>query len=216
MSLVAFLHRLFREGTVVLRERPRLNTGSRAEALALLGGAYAAYRLDVAGPAIDFHGDTALAAGEFLGGACWFLVNRSEQAAEVERCLTPPSLPSPRGGGGLGWRATPAQHLSADLVLHFLPQVHRRARSLAPDDRLTALLADVLRRWPLSGVLADLTEAPLTPPEFGHPGLDLLYAERLARTDKPAWLPGERGREYVELVGQAGRGTAYGDRDGDA
>jgi hypothetical protein len=198
MSLVAFLHRLFRDGTVVLRERPRLDSGSRAEALALLGGAYAAYRLDVAGPPVDFHGDTALAAGEFLGGACWFLVNRSEPAAELGRCLTLPGRP-----------AVPAQHLSADLVLRFLPQVHRRARSLAPDDRLTAILADVLRRWPLSGVLADVTEAPLTPPEFGHPGLELLYAERLARTEKPAWLPEGPGREYVELVQQAGRGTEY-------
>jgi hypothetical protein len=189
MSLVAFLHRLFREGTVVLRERPRLEAGSRDAALALLGGAYAVCRFDVAGPAVDFHGDTALAAGELLARACWFLVNRAEPAAEMERCVVLPGRP-----------ATAAQHLSADLLLRFLPQVHRRARALAPDDRLTALLADVLRRWPLSGVLADVAEPPLTPPEFDHPGLRLLYAERLAQTAKPAWLPGGAGREYVELV----------------
>jgi hypothetical protein len=189
MSLVAFLHRLFREGTVVLRERPRLEPAGRNEALALLEGAHAAYRLDVAGPAIDFDGGTALAAAELVAGACWFLVNHTEPPAELERCLVLP-----------GKATTAAQHLSADLLLRLLPQVHRRARSLAADDRLTALLADVLRRWPLSGVLSDVTEPPLTPPEFDHPGLRLLYAERLARTEKPAWLPDGPGREYVELV----------------
>src|SRR5581483_7511839 len=81
MSLVAFLHRLFREGTVVLRERPRLDGDGRAAALALLEGAYAAYRLDVAGPRIEFHGAPALAAAEVLAAACWFLVNHTEPAA---------------------------------------------------------------------------------------------------------------------------------------
>lgn len=190
MPLVAFLHRLFREGSAVLRERPRLAAGERAEALALLEGAYAACRLDVAGPPIAFDAVAGLAAAELLGGACWFLVNRTEPPDEVERALALPGRP-----------ATAAQHLSADLTLRFLPQVHRRARSLAPDDRLTELLADVLRRWPLSGVLADVTEPPLTPPEFDHPGLRLLYAERFVRAEKPAWLPGGPGREYVELVG---------------
>jgi hypothetical protein len=189
MSLVAFLRHLFREGTAVLRERPRLEPGDRDAALALLEGAHAAYRLDVAGPAIDFDGATALAAAELLASACWFLVNHTEPAAEMERCVRLPGRPT-----------TAAQHLSADLLLRFLPQVHRRARSLAADDRLTALLADMLRRWPLSGVLSDVTDPPLTPPAFDHPGLRLLYAERLARTEKPAWLPDGPGREEVELV----------------
>jgi hypothetical protein len=74
-------------------------------------------------------------------------------------------------------------------------------RALAPDDPLAGLLANLLRQWPLSGVLSDVSEAPLTLPEFGgHPGLLLLYAERLARSEKPAWMPGGKGREYVELV----------------
>src|SRR5207253_6819460 len=94
-----------------------------------------------------------------------------------------------------------AQHLSADLVLRYLPQVYHRARAFAPDDALTQALAAALRQWPLSGVLADLEEGPLTPVDFhGHPGLQLLYAERLARHEKPAWVPGGRGFEVVELV----------------
>jgi hypothetical protein len=59
----------------------------------------------------------------------------------------------------------------------------------------------VLRQWPLSGVLSDVTEPPLTPPEFdGNPGLMLLYAERLARHEKSAWVPQGEGREYVQWV----------------
>jgi hypothetical protein len=189
-SLVPLLQRLFDDGTVVLRERPLLETGERADAVALLGHAYATYRLDVAGPPVDFDAGTALAAAELLGRACWFLVNHAELPAELEKGLV---MPAPA--------AAPAQHLSADLVLRYLPQVHRRARAVAPDDRLAVLLAGVLRQWPLSGVLSDVEEGPLTPPDFGgHPGLLLLYAERLARNEKPAWVPAGRGLEYLEMV----------------
>jgi len=95
----------------------------------------------------------------------------------------------------------PAAHLSADLVLRFLPQVHRRARALDPADPLVMILERVLRQWPLSGVLADVLEGPVTPPDFGgHAGLLFLYAERLARHEKPAWLPTGPGREYAEVV----------------
>jgi hypothetical protein len=54
----------------------------------------------------------------------------------------------------------------------------------------------------LSGVLSDVEEEPLTSLDLGgHPGLRLLYAERLARNRKPAWFPPEGpAREYVELV----------------
>jgi hypothetical protein len=190
MPLVPLLQRLFDDGTAVLRERPRLEPGERREALALLERAYGTYRLDVGGPPVDFDAGTALAAAELLGRACWFLVNHAEPAAELEKSLALPAPPT-----------SAAQHLSADLLLRFLPQVHRRARAVAPDDRLAALLACVLRQWPLSGVLSDVEEAPLTPPDFGgHPGLLLLYAERLARAGKPAWVPAGRGLEYLELV----------------
>jgi hypothetical protein len=190
MSLVPLLQRLFDDGTVVLRERPRLAAGERREALSVLERTHAAFRLDVAGAPLDFDAGTALAAAELLGHACWFLVNHAEPPAELEKRLVLPVRP-----------VTAAQHLSADLVLRYLPQVHRRARALAPDDRLAALLAGVLRQWPLSGVLADVEEGPLTPPAFGeHPGLQLLYAERLARNEKPAWVPAGRGREYLEMV----------------
>jgi hypothetical protein len=96
---------------------------------------------------------------------------------------------------------TPAQHLSADLLLRFLAQVHRRARARDPVDPLPALLEKVLRQWPLSGVLADIDEGPMAPLDFGgHAGLMLLYAERLASREKPAWFPTGKLLEYLELV----------------
>jgi hypothetical protein len=189
-SLAAFLERLLRDGEVVLREKPRVARRPEPEAREFLERAYAEYRLEVASPLIDFDAGAALAAGELVRQACWFLVNRDEPAAELMKCLVLPGTPT-----------TPAQHLSADLVLRFLPQVHRRARSLAPDDQLPGLLAEVLRRWPLTGVLAEVEDGPLTPVDFaGHPGLLLLYAERLAQNERPAWMPGGAAREYVELV----------------
>ena len=55
---------------------------------------------------------------------------------------------------------------------------------------LAVRLAEVLRQWPLTGVRSDIHAAPLTPLDFGgHPGLQLLYAERLLRNVKPEWVP---------------------------
>jgi hypothetical protein len=181
-----FLDLLLREGRAVLREPPL--AALPADALTVLQRAFGDYRLSVAGPPIDFDSASASAAALVLQRACWFLVDREQPAAALE-VLTLPG--SPR---------TPAEHLSADLTLRYLPQVHRRARAHDPGDRLPALLAEVLRRWPLSGVLADLDDGPQTRPAFGHAGLDMLYAERLARHEKPAWVPDEVGRAYLELV----------------
>jgi hypothetical protein len=134
----------------------------------------------------------AVAAAATVHAACWFLVNRAQPAADMDGLLLLATSP-----------CSPAAHLSADLVLRFLPQVYRRAKAADPADRLATQLADILRHWPLSGVLADIDEPPVVAPAFdGHPGLCMLYAERLARHEKPAWLPRRAGLEYLELVYQ--------------
>ncbi|HKI37748.1 MAG TPA: hypothetical protein VKA46_38200 [Gemmataceae bacterium] len=191
-----FLQHLFADGEAVLRERPVPVSGD-ADALALLRRAYAAHRLDVAGPPIDFDAAVALAAAEVLRQACWFLVSHDEPEALLDERLRMPAIPRP----------TAAQHLSADLALQYLPHVHRQAHALNPEDRLTVRLADLLLRWPLSGILSDVADAPLVPLDFdGHDGLLLLYAERLADHPKPAWMPQGRAREHVELVfGELGK-----------
>jgi hypothetical protein len=125
--------------------------------------------------------------------ACWALVSHEQPEKELETGLALARPPS-----------SPARHLSADLLLRFLPQVHRRARALDPSDRLTELLAVLLRQWPLSGVLSGIEDAPTTSPEFGgHPGLLLLYAERWVVNPRPLWLPSDKGFEYIEMVWRA-------------
>ena len=189
--LADFLHDLLHQGTITFGQPTDFAPDHRPESVRVLREAYEFYRLEVAGPLIDFDAAAALAAGDLVRQAAWYLLNRDGPEADVERALRPGQPP-----------VRAAHHLSADLVLRFLPTIHRRARLLAPGDRLADLLADVLRRWPLSGVLSDVDEEPLTPLDFdGHPGLLLLYAERLGRKLKPAWVPSQGlVREYVELI----------------
>jgi hypothetical protein len=184
------IHGLLHDGSLHLREPPRLTDGERESVLALLANAFADYRLDIAGPPIAFAPDTALHAAVWLARSCWFLLHRDEPEEVVKRSLAAP--PDPH---------TAAEHLSVDLVFRYLPQIHRRARAANPKDPLTIRVEEILRRFALSGVLADMDEPPLAAVELAaHPGLLLLYAERLANRPRPAWMPGESGRPYVELV----------------
>jgi hypothetical protein len=183
-----FLQGLFRDGSAVLSGPPVLGP-SDAAAAKLLASAFADHCLDVAGPPPPFDPTAADAAARCVWCACWFLVHRGDGPDFVEKALT---LPPPTSA---------AQHLSADLTLRFLPQVHRRARALAVADPLSVGLARLLREWPLSGVLSDVTEPPTTSPEFdGHKGLLTLYADRLVANPKPAWTPAGPGLPYAELA----------------
>ncbi len=202
MSLLAdFLEGLYSRGEVVLRDPPNEDVSPRAQDL--LRQAFAEERLHVAGPDIPFDADTAGRAAVVLWRACWFLVAHDDPPESVERALVLPP------------RDTSAAHLAADLSLRYLPQLLRRSRALGADDVLPGLLTKILREWPLSGVLSDIADGPLSPPTFaGHPGLMLLYAERLADHPKFAWVPEGRTLEYLELVYQ-GRGQEL-NREGHA
>ena len=187
----------------MLRRRPVVGPPDAAAA-ALLAGAYADHCLDLAGPPPPFDAAVAAAAAGRFWFACWYLLQCGDEPAVVERSL---ALPPP---------TNPSQHLSADLTLRFLPQVHRRAHALAAADPLTGFLARLLREWPLSGALSDAAEPPLTPPDFhGHAGLLMLYAERLAANPRPAWVPAPPGKDglgraYVELALRPPRPHAAG------
>src|SRR2546421_443694 len=90
---------------------------------------------------------------------------------------------------------------TGEVVLGARPQPGPPQRGPARADTLAATWAAALRQWPLSGVLSEVEDGPLTSVEFhGPPGLQLLYAERLARHEKPAWVAQGRGFELVELV----------------
>jgi MoxR-vWA-beta-propeller ternary system domain bpX4 len=187
-----FLIEVMKEGKIVFRSTKAPFDRISQPGVAFLAEAFKIHSAAVAGPPIVFDAETASTAAEFLRQSSWALVNHDERMADLEKRLNMPG--SPR---------TPSQHLSADLTLRYLPQVLRRARCLNPDDPLVERVAKLLRRWPLSGVLSDVEEAPTGPMDLGgHPGLSLLYAERLARNDRPGWRPDRSTLtwEYYQLV----------------
>jgi hypothetical protein len=187
-----FLTELLKEGKIVFRSAKAPHDRISQPAVAFLAEAFKVHSTAVAGPAIAFDPETAAAAAEFLRQSSWALVNHDERMDDLEKRLKMPGPP-----------LTPSHHLSADLTLRFLPQILRRARGLNPDDPLVERIASILRRWPLSGVLSDVAEAPLPPMDLGsHPGLLLLYAERLINNDRPAWRPPQStlAWEYYQLV----------------
>jgi len=205
-TLAPFLDRLLTTGEARLTGRPEPD--DRRDAVEILGRAFAEYRLDVAGPPIDFDPEAALAAGLFTARACWFAVTRDAPPEQVMSLLS--AVPDP---------ATPAAHLSIDLTLRYAVTVYRRAHAQNAADALVARLAETLRRCPLTGVLSDVADAPAADLAFaGHAGLELLYAERLAANFRPAWLPAEgRPRERVEVVfHQMGRAVPTVSRDATA
>jgi MoxR-vWA-beta-propeller ternary system domain bpX4 len=188
-ALGPFLKQLFATGEARLAGRPDVD--DRREAVGVLRRAFAEYRLEVAGPPVEFDDEAGLAAAVFTARACWFAVSRDEPPEEVSKSLSPLRQPT-----------TPAAHLSADLTLRYAVTVHRRARAQNPEDVLVKGLAETLRGCPLTGVLSDVADGPTGDLTFGgHRGLELLYAERLAGHFRDGWLPPEgRTREAVELV----------------
>ncbi len=187
-----FVTRLLNEGRIVFdAARPPADSPTDRD-VAALADAFAAHALTVAGPPIAFDPRAACQAAELVRQASWALVDHREPPELLRRRLrfTPDAT-------------NPAQHLSADLLLRYLPQVLIRARALDPTDPLIAILADVLRRWPLSGVLSDVEEPPVISLDLNkHPGLLLLYAERLAANDRDGWRPepASLADEYRQFV----------------
>jgi hypothetical protein len=196
-ALARFLHDALYEGRLVLASPPDEAATDR-QALAVLRRAFDAHALSIAGAPLAFDEKLAFAAARLLQRAAWYYLNPGFTIEKPETLLSIPRTP-----------AAPEHHLSGDLVLRLMPTLYRRAKALMPNDALPERLEQVLREWPLSGVLADIREAPLTPIEFGHVGLDMLYAERLALHDRAGWFPSGKGLEYVELIWQdLGRNVA--------
>jgi len=188
--LADFLASLFDDGAVTFREPPPPHAPAAAAARTALARAFQVYRLDIAGPLLDFDTSVGFAAAEFVWRACWYLVHRDAPAGEVTTMLKMP--PSPR---------MPSEHLSADLTFRHLPQLHRRSRAMSQSDVLTTTLTVALRAWPLSGVASDVEDAPTIPVDFGgHLGLEMLYAERYAKRPRATWMIAGRIAEWVELL----------------
>ena len=182
-----WLERVLAHGESAQASAPEPAAEDRIEALPLLRAAHERRALSVAGPTLTFLPESAWQAVHLLAEACWKLVAESHA--------------TPVAAIGV-IRATAADHLSVDLALRYLPAVYRRATTREHTAALAAELEPVLRKWPLSGVLADLDGEPTTAPDFdGHFGLQLLYAERLVKTARPGWIPkSDSAREWAERV----------------
>src|SRR5688572_5434339 len=128
-ALTPFLDRLLTTGEARLTGRPEPDDpGDTAE---VLRRAFAEYRLDVAGPPIDFDPAAGSAAALFLARACWFAVSRDETPEQMAALL--PKLAEP---------TTPAAHLSIDLTLRYAVTVYRRVHAQNAEDALAARLAE--------------------------------------------------------------------------
>jgi hypothetical protein len=191
--IAAFLRPLLFEGRILLSLDSATPIGRSDAAIAALESAFSTRCLSIAGEPIPFAPKVACDAAEIVRAACFALADHSEPAETVVRRLVMPGPPS-----------SASDHLSADVTFRFLPQIHRRAKGLGAADPVVEALADLLRAWPLSGVLADLEEPPTTPLDFGgHRGLMALYADRLVVRDRPCWYPEGPAREHVDLARQA-------------
>ncbi|CAN5197733.1 hypothetical protein BH11PLA2_BH11PLA2_37490 [soil metagenome] len=183
----SWLERLLEKGESVQTEAPpqALPAGTRE----ILQRYYELQALDVAGTPLHFHAETAMRAIHSLAYHCWAVASGIDDST------------------GFVWHSEPvlaADHLCADLALKYMPVVYRRAQARAAASELVREQQSLLRAWPLSGVLADIDEEPTTALDFdNHPGLMLLYAERLVQKPRAGWVPtGGLAREWVERVFQ--------------
>jgi hypothetical protein len=187
-----FLTQLLDHGEIVFRSAKAPQDGPTERDVAVLAEAFDTLALSVAGARLTFDPRVACEAAEVVRQSSWALVRREDRLEDLKRRLKLSGPPR-----------SASQHLSADLMLRYLPQILKRARGLDPSDPMIGLLGGILRRWPLSGVLSDVEDGPLLPLEFGeHPGLLLLYAERLVQNDRPPWQPepSSPAWEYYEWV----------------
>ena len=185
-----FLDVLLEQGKILFQAPPSPAIAS-PQVNRLLRHAFECDLLSLASTPLNLNLDLAFAAAEYVRQTAWLLVNRDEQVPQAVQRLV--SLPT---------AASPDDIASADLLLRYLPKLYLHSVAISPEDVLSQHLKQTLRHWPLSGVLADLPEAPQAPLHFfGHIGLQLRYAERLALRPRSGWGPTDSGSlEAVTMV----------------
>ena len=170
-----WLDRLFVDGEAVFPCRPVIGSGV-SEVVELLHSAFRTRSLDLAGPPIDFHPNTAMRAAQTVAAACWRVVS-GEGGPDLELTC------EPRSAG---------EHLSADVTLRFLPAVYRRARAQDRVGPLAGALESILRAWPLTGVLAEGAE-------YVVPG----NHREAANTDQ-GWINCNLRTQFLKIIRRAG------------
>lgn len=183
----SFVRRLLWEGRLLVEAAPSWEPD--AADVSLLEQAFAIQAMNLAGPPLAADVGVLVAAARVVHRTAWYALHLGA-TLPGQSPLTMPCLPR-----------TADQHFSADVLYRFLPAVYSRLRSQAPQDELVEHVRDLLRDWPLSGVLADIAEPPRIAIDFaGHVGLSFLYGERLAQKERPGWFPTGQAAQYLEIV----------------
>ena len=185
---LSFAHSLLFDG--------RLHVGAEAsltlagDDVPLLKKALRIASLHLPGPRLDGNLDVLVAAVPVV-----YRMARRYLHPELQPAADDPTLRMP------GPPRSAGDHLAADLAFRFLPGLYHRCVRRDPEDDLAAALKTLLREWPLSGVLADISEPPTVGVDFGgHPGLGYQYAERWAARERPAWAPAGAVRDCALVV----------------
>ncbi|WP_125427412.1 hypothetical protein [Hymenobacter metallilatus] len=193
MTLAEFIEEIWTAGTCTVSPAPMpAEQENELAALAWLERAYAEDAQHQPAPVPAFEADAALWAARYLYRAVQLTVLRELDDTAVRVWLQ--EYPGP---------VTPAAHYSADLLLRHLPDLLRLCQGLAPADALVQHLQATLHHWPLSAVGAKLAELPDPVPVLDHPGLRLLYADRLLAARDLALARHPAVRELLhEVLGQ--------------
>lgn len=198
-ALSLFLRDLFEHGRVTVDEelrQPAAFLDQVAEQLQSLD-LEARLHLPRGWPAFDE--PAACYGAVVLYRACQFLTFRHLPPQAIAELIV---VPSPR--------PNPAEHASVDLVLRFLPDMVRLARSAASEDPLVVRLLELARRWPLSSVgIQDLGEVDPAPLLVDR-ATERVYIDRILATGDRSRLSHPRVRmgvraavgSYPELAGR--------------
>jgi hypothetical protein len=184
----AFVRSMLFEGRLRIGKEPSLALTD--EDLATLKSALAIETLHLPGPRLHGSLPTLVHAVQVMYRLAWRFFNHDPVGPADDPTLRMPAPPQ-----------TPEEHAGGDVAFRFLPGLYKRAMSRDAAGPLALAMKNLLRQWPLSGVLADVTEAPEMPIDFaGHVGLGYLFAQRLAVNERSCWLPSGPARDCVEVV----------------
>lgn len=175
MDLAQFLHRVQENGELPFDSTDPIGftrTSTERELLKM----DERRKLDMAHspPELDF--EAAIWAAQRVARICQLLVYREISAEQVKEDLID-NCPSENG---------PSQTYSVDLTMVWLPELLRRAHSIASADPLILPLQRMAWDWPLSSVgiglqVTDFESAPDLSPILAAPSLLQLYVDRILK-----------------------------------
>ncbi len=143
--------------------------------------------MDLAGSPSHIDMSIAERAADVTRRACWLTLSNVEDEDEIRHMIRFEGTPQ-----------NAAQHLSADLCLRFLPRIHKRLRAAKPDDAVVSIIENILKRWPLSGILCDIADPPVAI-NLHNEAVMRLYAQRFSQHPKDNWKPADKALEHIEL-----------------